>query len=104
MEAKFTKGDWSVSPLEVDVNYIRVRGTALGGRFKIANVIDENHHIESNAHIYALEKQEAVANAHLIATAPDMYELLSKMHLESRFVYGEDYDEVEELLSKARGK
>ena len=49
-----------------------------------------------------LEDQD-YSNAHLIKTAPKLYALLERYHLESRFVYGEDYDEVEELLAEARG-
>ena len=75
---KFTKGEWSVSELEDNVDYIRVRGTVPGARFKIANVIDVNHHLECNTHVYAKEKQQAIANAHLIAAAPDMYKELEE--------------------------
>ena len=37
-EARFTKGPWRTLPEEVDKSYVRVRGTVLGGRYKIANV------------------------------------------------------------------
>lgn len=40
MTAKFTKGDWKICPIEKDREYIRIRGTRIGGLYKIANVID----------------------------------------------------------------
>jgi hypothetical protein len=67
---KFTRGPWTVLPEEAEKLYIRVRGTRLGERFKIANapfpIADES------------EKQEAVANAHLIAAAPELYDALEE--------------------------
>lgn len=41
---KFTKGKWVVLPLEEDKEYIRIRGSVLGGRYKIADVIDLKFH------------------------------------------------------------
>lgn len=62
-----TPGPWKVMPEEVDKPYIRVRGTVLGGRFKIANVPTPTHD-GATAH----DVQETRANARLIAAAPDM--------------------------------
>ncbi|WP_428614329.1 hypothetical protein [Pseudoalteromonas sp.] len=74
-ETKFTKGPWEILPAEDDKEYLRIRGTALGRRYKIANVIDlKFHHDESKW--CKLEREESVANANLIACAPDMYEML----------------------------
>ena len=88
MEAEFTKGPWvkdkrNENLVGSDGECVTIWGCGLTNAYK---------------------SETTTANAHLIAAAPDMYELLSKMHLESRFVYGEDYDEVEELLSKAHGE
>ena len=101
-EAKFTKGDWSILPTEDDREYIRIRGTALGGRYKIANVSDLKHH-HSSAEWCKLERVESTANAHLIAAAPDMYEMLESLR--------EDYGllttvgkDIDKLLAKARGE
>jgi hypothetical protein len=67
----FTRGPWAVLPEEAEKLYIRVRGTRLGERFKIANapfpIANE------------IEKQEALANARLIAAAPELYEALESL-------------------------
>lgn len=110
--SKFTKGPWEIKPLEDDKEYIRIRGTVLGGRFKIANVGDGKFH-HDNSDWCKFEREEAKANAHLIAAAPEMYEMLSeiKQVIESGHELGEmvsrvqDFgEEINELLAKARGE
>lgn len=70
---KGTPGPWEIKPEEVDRPYIRIRGTQLGGRFKVANVLsphyDGVHHREAN---------ETRANARLIAAAPELLEALQR--------------------------
>jgi hypothetical protein len=61
----FTPGPWSVLPEEDDKPYVRVRGTRLGERYKIANALGGYRE---------LERSEATANARLISAAPDLYE------------------------------
>lgn len=67
MKNSHTSGSWEIKPEECDRAYIRIRGTALGGRYKIANVLtpiyEGSHHREA---------EETRANARLIAAAPDM--------------------------------
>ena len=41
MSGKHTQGPWTLLPEEADKDYLRIRGTRLGGRYKVANV----HHI-----------------------------------------------------------
>lgn len=70
MSALHTPGPWECLPEEVDKPYIRIRGTRLGGRYRIANV---------DAPIYkGMQEREAdaMANARLIAAAPDLLEAL----------------------------
>lgn len=71
-EFKGTPGPWEIKPEEVDRPYIRIRGTRLGGRFKVANVLhpdyDGVHHREAD---------ETRANARLIAAAPELLEALT---------------------------
>jgi len=73
--SEFTKGEWSILPEEDDKEYIRIRGTVLGGRYKIANVIDlKDHHDDSEW--CERERKESMANARLIAAAPELYSAL----------------------------
>lgn len=67
----YSKGPWEIKPEEVDKPYIRIRGTRLGGRFKIANVLTPIYE-----NFPQLELDEVRHNARLIAAAPEMFELL----------------------------
>jgi len=74
--SEFTKGEWIILPEEDDKEYIRIRGTVLGGRYKIANVIDlKDHHDDSKW--CEIERKESMANARLIAAAPELYNMLT---------------------------
>lgn len=73
--AKHTPGPWTVLPEEADKDYLRIRGTRLGGRYKVANV----HHIRyEGVHAVVRERDDAesMANARLIAAAPELLEAL----------------------------
>lgn len=72
--SKHTKGPWRLLPEECDKPYIRVRGTHLGGRYKVANVITPVYE-----GIHAREAEETRANARLISAAPDLLEALALM-------------------------
>ncbi len=65
--ATHTAGQWIVLPAEASKPYLRIRGTVLGGRYKIANVLAVSY---DGAH--QREEDETVANARLIAAAPDL--------------------------------
>lgn len=67
----YSKGPWEIKPEEVDKPYIRIRGTRLGGRFKIANVLTPIYE-----NFPQLELDEVRHNARLIAAAPELFELL----------------------------
>ena len=71
MKTSHTPGPWLLLPEEVDKPYIRVRGTHLGGRYKIANVVTPIYE-----NIHEREAQETRANARLIAAAPELLEAL----------------------------
>lgn len=66
-KAKHTPGDWKVMPEEVDRDYIRIRGTEIGCRYKIANVMTPTY-----PGVHEREVVETRANAKLIATAPEL--------------------------------
>ena len=102
-EAKFTKGEWSIKAIENDKEYIKIRGTLLGGKFKIANVTDLKFHHDDGAEWCEREREESMANAHLIAAAPEMYKMLEEI------LYNGDLPSVVDsrivnLLSEARGE
>lgn len=69
-----TPGPWKVLPHVFSRDYIRVRGTRLGSRYKIANVhmpyLDTFYLIQDDAN------EESIANARLIAAAPELLEAL----------------------------
>jgi len=69
MEFKGTKGEWKFNDVSMSGKpHYNVIGTALGGKFKIANVpwVDGDK----------VDMQEALANAKLIAAAPELLEAL----------------------------
>lgn len=74
MSTKHTPGPWASLPEECGKDYIRIRGTNLGLRYKIANVITP---------VYAgatdRELEETRANARLIAAAPKLEEALEAL-------------------------
>ena len=72
-QAGHTPGPWTLLPEEADKDYLRIRGTRLGGRYKVANV----HHIRyEGVHAVVRERDDAesMANARLIAAAPELLE------------------------------
>lgn len=60
---KHTKGPWIVLPEEHDKKYIRIRGTLLGGRYKIANVNAVVYDEKISTIISEREAEETRANA-----------------------------------------
>ncbi len=62
-----TPGPWAVLPEECDKPYIRVRGRALGYRYKVANVLTPIYD-----GVPSKEAEETRANARLIASAPEL--------------------------------
>ena len=96
-EAKFTKGKWFI---EKDANWNN-------DCWAISVKRDHNdsvHHCFAEV-VYKMENEESnpelEANAHLIAAAPEMYEILSEINYQLGSVYG---DRINELLAKARGE
>ncbi|HEL2957133.1 TPA: hypothetical protein UL931_000330 [Stenotrophomonas maltophilia] len=73
MSSKHTPGPWKVFPEEAHRDYVRVRGTALGRRFKIANVPTPIHEGVTERDV-----EETRANARLIAAAPELLAALIK--------------------------
>lgn len=100
-EAKFTKGQWFI---EKDANWnddcwaISVKRSYDGS---IHHCFAEvTYKMEDEDH-----NEELEANAHLIAAAPEMYEMLEKIAKST--VYDHNYETAKpifELLAKARGE
>ncbi len=107
-EFKGTPGPWEIKPEEVDKHYIRIRGTQLGGRYEVANVLTPFYE-----GVHEREAKETRENARLIAAAPELLEAL-QMALEwidavpSDVVLptmpGFDRDEVNNIINKALGE
>ena len=75
--SEFTKGEWSILPEEDDKDYIRIRGTVWGGRYKIANVIClEHRNSDKSVEWRERDRKESMVNARLIAAAPELYSAL----------------------------
>lgn len=73
-----TRGEWQVMPEEVDRDYIRIRGTLLGRRYKIANVCGLK--MCGNEPYMQKETKETRANAAFIAAAnPETVQQLVKV-------------------------
>ena len=68
---KHTPGPWAVLPEEADKAYIRIRGTRLGGKYKVANVPLPSHDTAPDWDV-----EESRSNARLIAAAPELLEAL----------------------------
>lgn len=99
-EFKGTTGEWRLLPEEVDKSYIRVRGTLLGGRYKIANILTP---VYENVH--SREADETRANANLISAAPDLLEALQDA-LQAFDKHGEypEWDLARAAIAKALGE
>ena len=92
---KFTQGPWRVLPEECDKTYIRIRGTRLGERYKVANIITPVHE-----GVLPLEAEETRANARLIKASPDMFILLYKLAIGMETI---EIEEVKKLLLQING-
>ncbi len=82
-----TPGPWQRKSKEADKDYIRIRGTHLGCRFKIANVHQAEYKTpDTDAYriINEREAAESAANAILISDAP----LLAAVVVELRTALG----------------
>ena len=94
-EAKFTKGEWKISDSEGVSRFVYALNENYTNQFSLL--------IEGNGFSGA-DNDELTANANLIKSAPKLYEKLKLLVEESRLVYGEDYDEIDDLLAEARGE
>ena len=98
METKFTKGEW-----ELDTDFIYS---------ELSEVICDIDPIGVSKKVFTRSKEEAISNAKLIASAPELLDRLNKLVLSVKahpdYVYGEEGDEwhdiidlTEEIIKKA---
>lgn len=85
LSAPHTPGPYAVLPVEPDKSYVRVRGTQLGCRYKIADVPFVR---AGDTELAALEQAEAEANARLFAASPDLLAALRKLLTHSQELRG----------------
>lgn len=71
-EINITPGPWRIEFPEQDKNYIRIRGSRLGKRFKIANVLQIYSNFES-------VERENKANVKAISLVPEMLDILERL-------------------------
>lgn len=88
-ETKFTKGEWLI--------------------FGDWGIKDKNDRLIAqfeplNDDISPGNTDESFANAHLIAAAPEMYDLLSTIESDSNQVPTWLWDRIQQVLAKARGE
>lgn len=93
-EAKFTKGPWTITEsswadYSWDIN--------MGSHNAAATVVVRMEYDADNS--FELED-----NAHLIAAAPEMYEMLNDIAISMECEHGVDTNAIFALLAKARGE
>lgn len=102
-EFKGTPGPWKILPEEVDEPYIRVRGTQIGRRYKIADVLSPIYEGVSER-----EVEETRANARIVVVAPEMLKTLQLvLQLQTRgfIVLGDHYTSIiNDVVKKALGE
>jgi hypothetical protein len=86
MDAKFTKGEWVISVRSDEVS------------------IEANHE-PNGAHDLICESVDNWPNAHLIAAAPEMYDLLESLDVYDGSTASVNLQKkIDNLLAKARGE
>lgn len=94
--SKFTKGPWNVEKPSNGIIWIE---SDCSGSLGVCDL----YHKDRRGGL--VNKENAEANAHLIAAAPCMFEALNKVLYEvKRTLSDELRDEIEFALSKAEGK
>ena len=91
MSAGFTKGPWPVER------------TGDGKRYVVGNKLVEGYYEVAEVYSDDCDPDEAKANAHLIAAAPDMYEALEEC-VAFTGAHGGPFAKARAALAKARGE
>lgn len=100
---KFTKGPWKVcenSAGSIEV-YIGDRFTNIRHDEYLCIGVSTDTDTDNRD---CTNNPKAEANAHLIAAAPEMYEMLNNIAISMECEHGVDANAIFELLAKARGE
>ena len=92
MEAKFTKGEWSISVDCWADGHVSIDGFEHSAIAVVVSEMDDGS-----------KKEELSANAHLIAAAPEMYKALVQIQIEGGLSVAR-HKSITGLLAKARGE
>lgn len=93
---EYTKGEWAVTNTAFE-RFSTFRGKRTGARTFVTNGFE----LDEIAEVQGDTEEEAEANAHLIAAAPDMYQALKELQKDQIV---EQMDNIEEALRKAESK
>jgi len=99
-----TEGPWKVLPEEAGADYLRIRGSKLGGRYKIANVLNPIP-LDRPGEGAQMWSDQVRANARLIAAAPELLRALESMVLCSKptKTNAVALNYAHQIIAKARG-
>ena len=102
-ETKFTKGEWIVYVESDDFGRQNYDEIVIG----MASYNDDpyGHYCMHKVVIEDEEtSEEAIANAHLIAAAPEMYDMLHSIENDVNQIPPFLWDKIQDVLKKARGE
>ena len=103
-ETKFTKGEWIVYTADDDYGNLGYDEVVIGMDSYNENCC--NYYCSHKVTIDGVESDdvEGMANAYLIAAAPDMYAMLNRIANESYGAEDVSDEVINKLLAKARGE
>lgn len=103
---KFTKGEWVVINKEPGKYEKETVNNCVKMVDSAKTKYDANVYCVLGGFDRETQKDEIESNAHLIAAAPEMYEILSSIvnQIESADLNGIDTHPIKSLLAKARGE
>ena len=89
MKTKFTKGEWKARCMIID-------GKEVANTWSVGS--------EDVVRVASLSTFNGKANAHLIAVAPEMYDMLNSIENDANQIPPFLWDKIQTVLAKARGE
>ncbi len=95
MKTEFTKGEWSIKQSPLKTSFV---------------IVPEDSRLNDEFSIAVINGSDKKANAHLIASAPDMYailEALSNFNCPCEYISESEmaaFDKIESILKSVRGE